>query len=314
MAHFVLTRASLAAWGATPAVLAAEFWSLDNQVYKAINGDEGGTWAPAAVITVGGSGLTVTGPSSLTNCSDITIDNGTFDMTGTGVITISDTVAVNLSNTATINLGSGTRINANSGSFIDIESGADLDVKSGGEIDIENGAQIIVNSGGAVVVQSGGAISVEGLSGLVLGASSSISAASGSKVTGTLSQECRLTKTGAAARTIQRLHDATADASAYFDCSYDVEFYSHTIATSVIHTLRQTGGTQNPVDGDVLWFHLHNTGGGNITFRNETSGLTIAISGGSGHSRLTFVYHSTKWRLLDAYAGSGVTLTMGTDA
>lgn len=305
MAHFARVRPS-GFWTINSSVDPLEFEAFDANLFKAINGDDGGTWAPAAVITIGGLGLTVTGPSSLPNCSDIAIDGGTIDLSGAAVMT--------LSGASNLELDSGSFISVNTGSFILVQNGGDLDVKSGGEIDIESGGSIVVNSGGVVTVQSGGAISIEGLSGIVLGASSSISAASGSKVTGTLSQECRLTKTGAAARTIQRLHDATADTSAYFDCSYDVEFYSHTIATSVIHTLRQTGGTQNPVDGDVLWFHLHNTGGGNITFRNETSGLTIAISGGSGHSRLTFVYHSTKWRLLDAYAGSGVTLTMGTDA
>lgn len=311
MAHFVLTRASLAAWGATPAVIAAEFWSLDNQVYKAINGDEGGTWAPSAVITIGGSGVTITGPSEFSDIQTAEF-NGPANFNDN--MTLDSAATFSLSGASTIELGSGTRINVNNGAFIDIESGADLDVKSGGEIDIENGGSIVVTAGGVVTVQSGGAISIEGLSGIVLGASSSISAASGSKVTGTLSQECRLTKTGAAARTIQRLHDATSDTNAYFDCSYDVEFYSHTLASTVTHTLRQTGGTQNPVDGDVLWFHVYNTGGGNVIFRNETSGLVIAYTGGAGHSRLGFVYRTSRWRLLSAFDGAGTTITMGTDA
>jgi hypothetical protein len=309
MAHFVLTRASLAAWGATPAVLAAEFWSLDNQVYKAINGDDGGTWAPSSAITIGGSGISVTGPAEFSDIQTAEF-NGPANFNDN--MTLDSAATFSLSGASTIELGSGTRINVNSGAFIDIESGADLDVKSGGEIDIENGGSIVVTSGGVVTVQSGGAISIEGLSGIVLGASSSISAASGSKVTGTLSQECRLTKTGAAARTIERLHDATADAAAFFDCSYDIEFYSHTIATGVSHTLRITGGSQNPVSGDTIRFHIDKTGAGTIAFVNEGMGSSIAIVGsGTGHVRLTFVFRSTHWRLLDAWGSSGTSITPG---
>lgn len=298
MAHNVLTRANLAAWGATPAVSAAEFWSLDSQVFASINGDAGGTWAPAAAIVIGGLGIDITGPASLTNVGTLESDGGAWLMANGGTVTIDSG--------ATLEIDSTSSISVNSGGFINIQNGADLDVKSGGEIDIENGGSIVVASGAVITVQSGGAVSVEGLSGLLLGASSSISATSGSKVTGTLSQECRLTKTGAAARTPQRYHTATADTSAYFDCSYDTEFYSHTVGTTAVHTLRITGGTQNPVDGDELWFHVENTGGGIVSFVNEGLGSQIATISGAGEYRLKFGFRSTMWRLLMAWNSSGM--------
>lgn len=34
---------------------------VDQNLFKAVNGDDGGTWAPTSVITIGGSGLTVSG-------------------------------------------------------------------------------------------------------------------------------------------------------------------------------------------------------------------------------------------------------------
>lgn len=57
MAHFTRTRADLTAWTATSTVDDTEFNDLDEKTFKAINGDEGGTWAPSSVIEIGGSGL-----------------------------------------------------------------------------------------------------------------------------------------------------------------------------------------------------------------------------------------------------------------
>ena len=39
----------------------SEWQSTIRQVYKAINGDEGGTWAPSTYIVIGGSGFSLTG-------------------------------------------------------------------------------------------------------------------------------------------------------------------------------------------------------------------------------------------------------------
>jgi hypothetical protein len=56
LSHFSLTRPS---WVSGTALYAFELAAIDAKTFKAINGDEGGTWAPSSVITVGGSGMTV---------------------------------------------------------------------------------------------------------------------------------------------------------------------------------------------------------------------------------------------------------------
>lgn len=57
MSHFALTRST---WVSGTALFAAELASIDSKTFKAINGDEGGTWAPSSPIVVGGAGMTIT--------------------------------------------------------------------------------------------------------------------------------------------------------------------------------------------------------------------------------------------------------------
>ncbi|MEP7049459.1 MAG: hypothetical protein ABJB12_03860 [Pseudomonadota bacterium] len=63
MAHFAYVRPSGIFNPGIP-VDHAEFTSFDQRIFKAINGDDGGTWAPISVITVGGAGITFTGANS----------------------------------------------------------------------------------------------------------------------------------------------------------------------------------------------------------------------------------------------------------
>lgn len=59
MAHNSYIRGSVAAWATASVVTDSEFWALDQSQFKSINGDDGGTWAPTATITIGGAGLTI---------------------------------------------------------------------------------------------------------------------------------------------------------------------------------------------------------------------------------------------------------------
>lgn len=61
MAHFTRVRVDLAAWGIGTGVSQAEFEKFDANLFAAINGDAGGTWAPSAAITLGGEGMRFVG-------------------------------------------------------------------------------------------------------------------------------------------------------------------------------------------------------------------------------------------------------------
>lgn len=70
MAHFTLLRASEGLW--VGVVTQAEFWALDQGRFKSINGDDGGTWNPAAPIIIGGAGLQIAGGITFSGGGTIT--------------------------------------------------------------------------------------------------------------------------------------------------------------------------------------------------------------------------------------------------
>ena len=59
--HFQYVRPG-GLWGLFTLLTSAAMQLIDQQLFKAINGDDGGTWAPTSVITLGGAGVHVTGP------------------------------------------------------------------------------------------------------------------------------------------------------------------------------------------------------------------------------------------------------------
>lgn len=83
MAHNSRIRADITAWATGTVVSDAEFNALDAAQFAAINGDDGGSWAPSAFIGIGGSGLRMlsgshqlNGALSCTSGSSITVASG----------------------------------------------------------------------------------------------------------------------------------------------------------------------------------------------------------------------------------------------
>lgn len=84
MAHFVRIRPS-GFWTIASTVDPAEWEALDENQFKSINGDDGGSWAPSSPIVVGGSGINVTGPAILGNVTDIDLD-GTVNLGASSIL------------------------------------------------------------------------------------------------------------------------------------------------------------------------------------------------------------------------------------
>lgn len=76
MAHNAYIRGSIGAWATGTQVSQAEFWQMDQYVYGAINGDAGGTWAPAAAITLGGTAGLVLGAGNPLTVGGLLSANG----------------------------------------------------------------------------------------------------------------------------------------------------------------------------------------------------------------------------------------------
>lgn len=58
-------------WLAGVPVLHGELTQIDQTLFGCISGDNGGTWAPSSVITIGGNGLTVTGQFITTGTANL---------------------------------------------------------------------------------------------------------------------------------------------------------------------------------------------------------------------------------------------------
>lgn len=128
MAHNERVRADGTAWEAAIPLEPSELDALDEGQFAAINGDDGGVWAPADPIIIGGAGIEFTGSVPLGE-----------DLSVPGTITVP------------------------SGGAIDVESGGNVNVESGGhihvdgELHIDNGGRLIVNSGGQINELTGAA-------------------------------------------------------------------------------------------------------------------------------------------------------------
>lgn len=76
MAHNARVRPS---WAGTTALLPSELEALDEALFKALNADDGGAWAPTDPIEIGGAGVDLQGPNHLVS--------GHLQVTGTVGIT-----------------------------------------------------------------------------------------------------------------------------------------------------------------------------------------------------------------------------------
>lgn len=151
--------------GVVPAsyVLPSTDWSYTiAQIFKAINGDDGGTWAPGAFITVGGAGFQFTGTGhSLAAAARLTVQS-------TGEIRVADGGMVRLDGTGAANID----MKVVSGvPLIDVESGGAIRIKNGGSLDVFGSLSLKDTSGpGTITAEANTTITL--LSGATLTASS----------------------------------------------------------------------------------------------------------------------------------------------
>lgn len=149
MSHRVRVRLNLAAWGANPAVTAAEFDALDAGQYASIDGDAGGTWGPAAIIEIGGSGLRMAGPFIVKTGAAMTVQTGaTMTISSGGAVTFS--AGSDLSFLGDAVFGSGSTATIQSGSTVALDSGSILNMEgdatwlAGGTLTFDPGSTLDV--------------------------------------------------------------------------------------------------------------------------------------------------------------------------
>lgn len=94
MAHLTRVRAP-GMWTLNSNLLSTECEAFDSRIYKAVNGDDGGVWAPSSAIEIGGAGISITGAAAFTGgvtANNVAISN---TLAVQGATTLDDDLTVN---------------------------------------------------------------------------------------------------------------------------------------------------------------------------------------------------------------------------
>lgn len=279
MAAFTYVRGSLVAWQADPAVTADEFWKLDWQLRNALNAVDGGTWAPTAVITIGGDGMTITGQFNASNVGsmvvqgDLEVDGGTLSLIGSVFdADAASTFAVDCD--ADFNGQANFLGIAEFADKLNVLSGCDFSVKTGGTFTIETG----------VTAQSDSAITLN-------------------------KALIRNSSEGRSRSTSRSLKSTNTNQTAGVE--YDYIEMNVSGAGAITLTLK-IATAPVPTEGEKIFVRKIGAGAGGLTVQNEGSGSAIATVVGANVANLIVIFEATsnKWRL---FGGAG-TYTEGADA
>lgn len=279
MGHFDYTRPG-GIWSGSNVVTTAELEDLDSKTERAINGDEGGTWAPSAVITIGGSGLEVSGDfeangnSILTSCQGITMAAGSsIDVPATATI---DVVGdINIDSAGNLNVLSGGEIEVRSGGLFEMLAGSSGEIM--GDVDFESGSTCEFKSG----------------SGLSTAAGATVAFASDVTMLG------KLTKSGTSARTVLRSTTVT-NLNSTPDVSNDIWFITINDGNTYTATLDIT--TPAPSTGEMVIVRKLGTSG---QLNISSEGPIAICSIGPGEAGCaTLVFDGTQWRLVSFWQSS----------
>lgn len=124
----------------------SEFEAFDAAQYSAINGDDGGTWAPTSRIILGGEGLEMRALLAIGNGGG---SDGTIEVRdGSGTSWLSGSALLQYAGSEWVMSGT----TAFGGAGLDADGGAGHHVVSGGKLYVDDGATVKVRVGGTIEV------------------------------------------------------------------------------------------------------------------------------------------------------------------
>lgn len=295
-------------WTPNSDVLQDEFEAFDDGRYTAVDGDAGGTWAPANPIVVGGNGMSVTGLFDASQVDALTITGG-----GDGLL-------VELGNFATFDgttsFASGSTTDFHGGATVNVDSGVLWHVKSGANLVWDSGSSATFNTttasfnagtvgftGAAVALLNG----TLGFTGTVVTVTNTAWAFAGTSAvqvsstpwtftsTSSVTRNCPEVRSGNLATTSGRHATAADSPTQTYGAENDRYFYSNLTANRVV-TLRQTagGGNPAPANGTVVRFTCRNAFGFHVTWNNEDASY-VANSPTSDPWWIEFEFYSGNW-------------------
>lgn len=137
-------------------------------LYKSINGDEGGTWAPSGFITVGGSGFSFTGTGhQIAASARVTIQStGEMRVANGGLIRLDGSAGdIELkvtSNTALIDVGNGAAVRILAGGSLDIIGTMAVSAAGPGNVTWATSTTAVFNSGSTLTLAAGADMAATG--------------------------------------------------------------------------------------------------------------------------------------------------------
>lgn len=149
-------------WLALSQLDAAEMEVFDAHQSKALNAEEGGTWAPSSRIILGGDGLEMRATLAIGNGGG---QDGTLEVRDGSTAQLDSGAAFDALSGSTTNLAGTTHL---SGAGADTNGGSGHHVVSGGKLYIDGSAYLRVRAGGEILLGgtlTGQALSVVSLSG-----------------------------------------------------------------------------------------------------------------------------------------------------
>lgn len=281
MAHYVRERLA-GAWAFNTQILQAELESWDDKITAAIH-EGGGTWAPAAIITIGGAGMLLTGPLTVGGAFTATALTVTTTLTATTLtVTGNETVAGTLGVTGTLTAGVLAATTAN------VSGNATV----GGTLGVTGITTTtdLVTSGGHVVYGNttlGGTLAVTGVTTLASLVTTGALTQSGPA---NFSDPITLSGDGH----IRKRRVAGADADTHYGVNtVDVVRVSFgALSANRIYTLDSTSAAF----GSEI--EITNSDGTRVVdIKRNSDGLTLFSLGTGGYDKANFYFDGTHWQL-----------------
>lgn len=253
-------------WTFGSAVLPGEFEHIDDYAY-AIDGKAGGTYAPTGLITIGGLGLTVSGPF-------IASDADTIDVNG--ALTINSGAQLNLDDNMVV--GTGAIVGFTSGSFLTVQSGATVTFSAGST----------VTFGGAITF--GGSVTMNG----------ALTCANTVALNGAATQTSSYTKSGTSAVTAERVEEVDPNLGAKTISTEADVWYVLSIVAGGTSTYTVKSSSPTPPTGAKIVLNAYNTGlTKSIEVQREDASLIATLETGDGG--VTLVFWDGGWKLVGSW-------------
>ena len=308
MSHFSSTRTT---WTPGTALLAAEMADIDAKTFKAINGDEGGTWAPSSVITIGGSGATMKLVG--VNTAESLFVDGTFDVSAVSNAYFRGSTQFRDGSNTTVREGASWAFNEDSST--EWRSGASLVINcdwnsSGrvgfsGPVDFSNninfgvasfgfigGAYAFVDTGSSFNMLPGSELSVESSANF----SGSTTLSNAHISSGTISGPVITSSAGRVVKRYQFLSSLPSSTSAYGPLNSDVVIVN-SLTSNCTFTINNSGA----VPGDEMMIVNRSPGAKSLFVTDPSAGTIMELKSASGwRNILTIFFDGSTWDILHA--------------